>query len=80
MTAFEAGFIKYAQECGLSNEKAAHMLKRATEYPGTQEMFKQLPHREEEQDPGALDMLTNLVKQDLIDQHMGEEHKKIQLQ
>ena len=42
MTSFEAGFVKYARECGLSDEKAAHIFKRAMEHPGAQHMFKDL--------------------------------------
>lgn len=79
MTAFEAGFVKYAQECGLSYERAAHMMKRSGEHPGAAQLFRQLPQAEEEEQPGHLDVLANMLKQDLIDQHMGEESRKIQL-
>jgi hypothetical protein len=79
MTSFELGFLKYAQECGLSLDRATRMLKRSSEYPGTTQMFKNLPKQEEDSEPGQLDVLANLLKQDLIDQHMGEETRKIQL-
>jgi hypothetical protein len=78
MTAFEAGFIKYAQECGLSNDEAAHILKRAIDYPGTQDLFKQMPKGQEEH-PDEMDSLANLLKQELIDEHMNNSARKIQL-
>ena len=43
MNEFKAGFIKFAQdECGLSANQAAHVWKRAMEYPGTDQMFNNL--------------------------------------
>ena len=78
MTAFEAGFIKYAQECGLSANEAAHILKRAADYPGTQELFKKLPDGQEEH-PDDMDTLSNMLKQELIDEHMNNSVRKIQL-
>jgi hypothetical protein len=80
MHAFEAGFKKYAEECGLSEKKTAHILKRALEHPGTQEMFKQLPTQRDNQSPEDLDALANLMHQDSMDKRYNEVSKKIQLQ
>jgi hypothetical protein len=79
MTSFEAGFNKYAKECGLSPEKAAHILKRALEHPDTQQMFKELPDQENNQNPDELDTLANLAHQDSVDNAYSEAAKKIQL-
>jgi hypothetical protein len=43
MSEFELGFLAKASEYGLPDLQATHMLKRALEYPGAQQMFKQLP-------------------------------------
>jgi len=42
MNEFEKGFVAYATEGGLPENQAVHLWKRAMDYPGTQEMFKQL--------------------------------------
>lgn len=78
MTSFEAGFVKYAEECGLSDQKTAHILKRAMEHPGVQNMFKVLPEEVETQSPHNLASLGELLKQHLIDEDMGRTTKKIQ--
>lgn len=79
MTSFEAGFKKYSEECGLSQEKAAHILKRALSHPEAQQMFKELPDQENNQSPDELDTLTNLMHQDSVDNHYSEAAKKLQL-
>ena len=79
MTSFEAGFIKYAQECGLSDEEAAHTLKRAMEYPGTQQMFKQLPEEDDVQQPEDLETLKQLLHQELIDKNMSSDMQSINI-
>jgi hypothetical protein len=80
MTSFEAGFIKYARECGLSDDKTAHILKRAMDYPGAGGMFHTLPEEEEEQNsPEDLEMLTQLLKQELIDKQMSGETRTIKM-
>ena len=82
MTAFETGFMKYAEECGLSNYEAAHILKRASDHPGTQEMFKQLPEEEETSKHSSrdLELLSELLKQDYIDQQMNQGVKTVPMQ
>jgi hypothetical protein len=79
MTSFEVGFIKYAEECGLSNERIAHILKRAADYPEVSSLFKQLPEAEEES-PEHLDDMNNLMQQDLIDRQMLEDAQKLKMQ
>jgi len=78
MTSFEAGFKQYAEECGLSEKKAAHILKRALDHPGTSEMFKHLPDQDDTQNPADLDALANLVQQDSADKYYSEISKSIQ--
>jgi len=73
MTSFEAGFLKYAEEYGLSPEEAAHTLKRASDYPGTQEMFKKLPEEAaQNENPEELDQLSDLLKQHEVDSHFQQ--------
>lgn len=72
MTSFEVGFRKYAQECGLSKEQTAHILKRAADHPAVEEMFKKLPAEEIQEQPEELDNLSELVNQDNIDQQMKQ--------
>jgi hypothetical protein len=67
MTSFEVGFLKYAEECGLSDDQAAHILKRALDYPGTADMFKTLPQKESTDSPEDLAVLANMLKQELVD-------------
>jgi hypothetical protein len=77
MTSFEAGFIKYAEECGLSNEQAAYILKRAADHPDTQELFKELPHTEEESGED-LDNLKDMLSLDELDKQMQLDSSKLQ--
>jgi hypothetical protein len=77
MTSFEAGFVKYAKECGLPNHKVAHIFKRAMEHPGAQAMFKDLD--EETHSPDNLAALSELLKQHLIHHEMAGAAQKIQL-
>lgn len=76
MTSFEAGFIKYAEECGLAPEAAAHVFKRAMEHPAAQNMFKELPEDQNESHED-ISVLAELLKQDLIDQQMTAGSKQI---
>jgi hypothetical protein len=80
MTSFEAGFIKYAEECGLSYEKTVYTFKRAMEHPAALAMFKELPEEEEApQVPGNLEALSSLLQQQLVHDDMEGAAKKIQL-
>lgn len=80
MTTFEVGFIDYAKENGLSEKQAAHFLKRAFDYPGTQEMFEDLPNNEQEHSPETLEPLMHLLKQEDIHNLLTDEHRKIHLE
>jgi hypothetical protein len=71
MTCFETGFTKYARECGLSAEEAAHMLKRALAYPAAEQMFRELPTEEEQHSPEELETLSDMLKQHMIDQQLN---------
>lgn len=77
MTAFEAGFIKYAQECGFSPEEALHLFKQASEYPAAEQMFRSLPNEGEQDSPDELEALTEMLKQKAIDTqfHLPDVHK-----
>jgi hypothetical protein len=78
MNSFEAGFIKCAEEYGVPVDQALHMLKRASDYPGTSSLFKELPDDEYEHHEEAAG-LADLIKQDLIDQQMTEGRRRIQM-
>lgn len=80
MTSFEAGFLKYARECGLSNNQTTHILKRAMDYPGAKSMFHQLPTDETQDTPEDLEALKELLKQELIYRQMQGQTKTIQMQ
>jgi hypothetical protein len=77
MTSFDAGFVKCAEECGVSFKEALHMLKRAMEYPGTEHMFKYLDDTQGHS-PEDLAALAEMFKQDLIDQNMAADKKRVQ--
>lgn len=66
MTCFEVGFTKYAQECGLSEKEAAHILKRALDYPAAEQMFRELPTEEEQHAPEEVETLADMLKQQAI--------------
>lgn len=75
MTCFEAGFVKYAEEYGLSEKEAARILKRALEYPAASTMFKSLPEEGEEQHtPDSLEALSEMLNLEKIDQSMRRVH------
>jgi hypothetical protein len=76
MTLFESGFVKQAQEQGLSFSEAVDFLKRAMDHPAANSMFKQLPEDEEETDQD-ISHLAALLKQDLLDREMSTATKKI---
>lgn len=80
MTSFEAGFVKYARECGLADDKTAHILKRAMDHPAAEGMFRSLPEEEEQQNsPEDMEMLAQLLKQELIDKQMSGQTRTIQM-
>jgi hypothetical protein len=70
MLSFETGFLKYAQECGLSEKEAAHILKRASEYPAAAELFRTLPQEDEQHSPEELETLADMLKQKFIDSQL----------
>lgn len=71
MTSFELGFIKYAQECGLPNPQAVHMLKRALDYPGSQETYIKSAE-ETNYTADDLDVLSGLVAHAELDMEMSQ--------
>ena len=79
MTCFESGFIKEASSQGFDQDYALVLLKRALEHPEASSMFKELPQDADGADPDSLEMLKEMFKQDLIDQQMQADKKKIML-
>jgi hypothetical protein len=78
MTSFELGFLKQAEEYGVAVDHASHILKRAMDHPGTQEMFKELP-QDEEHSPEDMEVLQELLQQNLINEKFNGQAKQIQL-
>lgn len=79
MTSFEAGFVKYAEECGLPAQQVAHIFKRAMEHPEAQAMFKDLAEESPHQAPGNLAALGDLLKQHFVHDDMEMAAKRIQI-
>jgi hypothetical protein len=78
MTAFEAGFITYANEYGLSTEQTAHIYKRAMEHSEAGKLFETFP-TEKTNDPTTVGILANMLKHEIIDDRMRAAKKKIRL-
>lgn len=70
MTSFELGFMKYAQECGLSSNQAAHILQRTLDHPGSHEMFSKSAE-ETNYTSDDLDVLSGLVAHAELDEEMS---------
>lgn len=79
MTSFEAGFVKYAMESGLSANQAAQAFKRASDHPGVQAYQARDKEDSENNKPSDLEVLANLLRQELIDAHYSNIKKKIEL-
>jgi hypothetical protein len=79
MTSFELGFKKYAEECGLSEKKAAHIFKRSLDHPEAAEMLAHLPKCADVQRFEDLDTLANLLHQNSVDDHYSQIAKEINL-
>ena len=76
MTAFEAGFLKYAEEYGMSSDRASHMFKRALEHPEAERMFKEMPD-EKIKSPASLEALRDLLEQQYAHEGMEEHERKL---
>lgn len=75
MDHFKAGFLKYATECGVPENRALHLWKRALAYPGTEEVFKKLDiptAPQQEQNPEELETLTRLMEQEKVNQELQQ--------
>lgn len=79
MTSFEAGFVKYAKECGLADQSVTQLFKRAMDHPGMQHMFKELPEETQPQSPDNLAALSEMLQQHLVHSDMETAAKRIQL-
>jgi hypothetical protein len=74
MTSFEAGFIKYAKECGLPDVQVAHILKRASDHPAVQGIFKNLDEDASVEDS---ENLHDLWEQENVDKQMSALNQQI---
>jgi hypothetical protein len=77
MDHFKAGFLKYATECGVPENRALHLWKRALAYPGTEGVFKNLNIStsntpEQAQTPEELDSLSKLMEQEKINAELQQ--------
>jgi hypothetical protein len=73
MEQFKTGFLEYAINDGLSQSEAAHLWKRASEYPGTEQVFKNLDIKSEQTPniPGEdLSTLSKLMEQQKVQQEL----------
>jgi hypothetical protein len=78
MTYFEAGFLKYAFEAGLSSNEAAQLVKHASAHPEIEGLFKNLKGQQaEETTPESASTLSDLMLQELVHQHMMEGRKSL---
>jgi hypothetical protein len=81
MDLVKLGFLKYASECGVSEPQALHLWKRALDYPGTEQVFKNLntssPPLESsptpvQENPEDLDMLSKLMEQEKVNTELQQ--------
>jgi hypothetical protein len=74
MNLIKLGFLKYANECGVPESKALHLWKRAADYPGSEEVFKNLSipttSSNAHQSPVDLEVLSKLMEQEKVDAEM----------
>jgi hypothetical protein len=75
MTSFEAGFIKYARDCGLSDTQAVYILKRALDNPEMSDVVRKQPQGKES--PEELDALKDVYEQDEVDKEMSNFKKQL---
>jgi hypothetical protein len=83
MHAFEAGFMAQAEEYGMASNEASRMYKRASDFPGTAQLFKTLPSDggtgQPQQSPQLLGKLSDMLKQHLLDAQYAEETQRLPL-
>lgn len=79
MTSFEAGFIKYASECGLPETQIRHILKRALAHPEAQQLASRSPEADETS-PEDLDTLNEMMLLDDNDKQMDAFRSRLNLQ
>ena len=73
MDYLETGFIDQAIDSGLSQTEAVHLWKRAMDYPGTPEVFKQLDHNQNQEasiPPEELSNLSKLMEQEKLQKEL----------
>ena len=73
MEEFKAGFLEYAINDGLSQSEAAHLWKRAEEYPGTEQVFKNLdinPGQTKSIPTEELSSLSKLMEQQKVQEEL----------
>jgi len=73
MHTIKQGFLKYAKECGVPEPQALHFWKRATAYPGTEAVFKELDTttaQDATESPEELEALSRLMEQEKINSEL----------
>lgn len=75
MNLIKLGFLKYANERGVPESQALHLWKRAADYPGSEEVFKNLSipttsNPAVEQSSADLEVLSKLMEQEKVDAEM----------
>jgi hypothetical protein len=66
MELIKQGFFDQAIDNGLSHTEADHLWKRASEYPGTSELFKRLDINESANAPAHLAEIAKLMEQEQL--------------
>lgn len=79
MTYFESGFIKQAEEYGLSEQQAILFLKRAFEHPEAEALFKRMPQEEASTPVANIKNLLATEAQKILHEHAQADRKKIEL-
>jgi hypothetical protein len=80
MQLIQEGFLDYAKDSGLSDKEAAHIFKRALEYPGTEEVFKKLditPTENKQPAPGEISALSKLIEQERVHSELQKIKKQL---
>jgi hypothetical protein len=80
MDHFKAGFLKYATECGVPENRALHLWKRALAYPGTEGVFKNLDiptTATPQENPEDLEAISRLMEQEKINAELQQIKKQL---
>jgi len=76
MTSFEAGFVKHAQEQGISQEEALAILQKSASHPELDSLLNSFPD-DLQNDPEELEKLSHMLELDYFDKEMQEATKEL---